>query len=280
MIGSVPIVAPVATLDSVPTVARAVATDAGDAVASLEAQGQSGGRQTGAGQAPFEKDVSAEEKTAELRLLDRRKRRHEEAFVGAQSQRARTDALFPAVSSQVYIDDGTGPSRARDTLPSTLAQQKPYSKFVKPAGNLTRDQLKDLVERLNLPLQKQYALLVDVFYRHYLNSATPEPPKLPLSSPIYQSLVTFWNNIPKNKEEGTVYKLKQAPNMLQILYKAFRTMMNDSSTYDTPLMAARNRVQYPPHETGKWTGLDIPKTNSHPAELLPGKAPDLGQLPS
>jgi len=198
--------------------------------------------QSGAGLEPFPKDVSAEEKIAEARLRARRKRRHGEALSG-HVKAARIDELFPSRS----MDDALKKPWTADTKVPTKGSV-PYEKFVKPAGDLTQDALKDLVSRLGLPLKKDMGLLVEVLYRHHLNSLSVGAPKLPKGSSIYTTLGQFF----KGGESG--------PVLVEKTYKRFKQLMNDPSTYDAGAMAARNRVQAVPGRPESEAFLPVPKT--------------------
>ena len=142
-------------------------------------------------------------------------------------------------------------------------EAKPYVKFVMPSGNLSRAQLKDLVVRMDLPHTKEMVQLVDIMYRHHLNTATSAPPKLPRDSPIFEGLARYWESI---SSTGAKYKAeKDGPKMLEILYRQrFKVLMNDSSTYDTPLVAARNRVQAPRGKSDNFLPIPTAKRTEAP----------------
>jgi len=195
----------IASRASPATVAGAISEN-GAIFYSPGGQHQTGESQSGAGLVPFDKDVSEEEKLAQARLQARRKRYHEEAFAAGSTQnqqRARTGDLFPAVSQE--DPDALAWERTGFLDPDKLQRAKSYSKFVMPSGNLTRDQLKELVVRLNLPHTKEMVQLVDLMYRHHLNTASSAPLKLPGDSPIYEGLARFWESI-STKTAGEKFK--------------------------------------------------------------------------
>jgi hypothetical protein len=146
--------------------------------------------------------------------------------------------------------------------PAKLERAKPYVKFVMPSGNLSRDQLKDLVVRLNLPHTKEMVQLVDLMYRHHLSTASSAPLKLPSNSPIYEGLARFWESFSTAKEKFKA--ARDGPKMLLSVYKSFKELMNDASTYDTPLVAARNRLQAPSRTSVNYLPIPMAKKTEAP----------------
>ena len=128
---------------------------------------------------------------------------------------------------------------------------------------MQRSDLKTLVQKLGLPLTKSSALIVDVLYRHYLTSATPGPPLLPKGNPLYAALGQFAVTLLAKKagvsKKAKPVKMKYGPAMLSIVWKQFKTLMNDPSTYDESLPAARNRVQPRPGRPDAENFLPIPQ---------------------
>ena len=195
--------------------------------------------QNGKGRVPYPIAMSAAEKRSEARLAVRRRKRHDEALSGRDG---RTDRLFP---DPIPDDDW------RDIdHPVSTKTAKPYKKFVAPTGQLTRDMLKEIVTRMGLPLKREMALMVDLFYRHYHVSASAAAPKIPMESSIYAILAVH-----KHVEKPTKALVEGA-------YLTFRTLMNDAGTYDNPQIAARNRVQAPEGSVID-EFLPIPKTKKH-----------------
>ena len=68
------------------------------------------------------------------------------------------------------------PSSAPETRDLSWARKgvtegAPYTKLERPSGNLSRDQLKQMVLALKLPPKREMILLVDLMYRHYATNS-------------------------------------------------------------------------------------------------------------
>ena len=116
-----------------------------------------------------------------------------------------------------------------------------YAKLEKPSGNLSRDQLKQMVLVLKLPVKREMGLLVDLMYRHYATKAANVPFTAPASAAINALL-------------------KENRVSLPDLYHKFKVLMNDPTTYDMPQVAARNRVQAAPGAKESDIILPVPIT--------------------
>ena len=138
------------------------------------------------------------------------------------------------------------PSSAPETRDPSWARKhvsegRLYTKLEKPSGNLSRDQLKQMVLVLKLPVKREMGLLVDLMYRHYATKAANVPFTAPASAPINALL-------------------KENRVSLPDLYHRFKVLMNDPTTYDMAQVAARNRVQAAPGAKESDIILPVPFT--------------------
>ena len=205
-------------------------------------QEKAGSAQEGAG-LELPKNKTQAEITAEERLYARRKRRHVEAL---GSRETHVETLFPrevAPSAQDWNDDD---SAARK--PAKGAQK--YVKLVQPNGKLTREMATDLVKRLDLPVQKEFLLLVDLFYRHYYTSSSAAAPKIPKGLSVRKVIALHFK------------KRKFGQALVTEVYSKFKKIMNSPDTYDAPQISMRGRVQNAGTKADADYILPIPKTKS------------------
>ena len=150
---------------------------------------------------------------AEARLHRRRMDRHKEAI--GPVRELNMGKVFPSSAPE---------TRDLSWARKGITVGAPYTKLERPSGNLSRDQLKQMVLALKLPPKREMILLVDLMYRHYATKAANVPFKAPASEPIHALL-------------------KESKVALPDLYTKFKVMMNDPTTYDAAQVAARNRLQ-------------------------------------
>ena len=174
--------------------------------------------------------VTEDERLAEARLLSRRMERHKEAI--GPGRELDMDKVFPSSAAK---------TRDLSWARKYVSEGKPYTKLEKPSGNLSRDQLKQMVLVLKLPVKREMGLLVDLMYRHYATKAA----NVPFTAPASDSINAL---------------LKQNGVSLPDLYHRFKVLMNDPTTYDVPQVAARNRVQAAPGTKESDIILPVPIT--------------------
>ena len=107
--------------------------------------------------APFETEKSEAEALSEKRLYARRKRRHEEAL-GTYTQEAKTDQLFNKEVTDAALEWSDGLRQPGTDL-------REYVKLVTPAGKLTKEVAKDLLQRMKLPVKTEMGVML-----HYVQA--------------------------------------------------------------------------------------------------------------
>ena len=175
---------------------------------------------TGAGvSVPVKKDAA--ETVAEDRLYVRRKERHAAALRGHEDV-ARSETLF-------NVD-----RRARDWNMTRKIPKgaEPYVKFTQPVGNLTSKTAEDLTRRLDLPTTPEMVLLTHLLYRHFYKSTSAKAFAIPKQYVAIRSALKKHFN-----------KRQFSSELVDGIYRTFKTMMNDPATFDDSQVAARGRVQ-------------------------------------
>lgn len=150
-------------------------------------------------------------------------------------------------------------------------ERKPYVPYRRPTGpwrpsktqpgTNTSEDRKAVMDKLGLPTNddsKPVQQMVGAMYQHFYGDNPNTVPDIPL----YEKA----SGNKKKKSPNALMRLlikhfgeeDQVPSVRE-LYIAFKRLMNDPTTYDTPDVKARYRVQPPPGKKDKDMILEIPK---------------------
>jgi hypothetical protein len=197
--------------------------------------------------APFETEKSEAEALSEKRLYARRKRRHEEAL-GTQDTKTEQQ-LFDKEVSDAALEWSDGVRQPGTDL-------REYVKLVTPAGKLTKEVAKDLLQRLQLPVKTEMGVLLQLMYKHYFYGSETAVPTVDKKDASNKGLFALLRN--------SVYAGTNAATsngaLVASVYTSFKRLMNDPSTFDTASIQTRNRVQGDPAKPASAYILPIPKT--------------------
>ena len=199
--------------------------------------------------APFETEKSEAEALSEKRLYARRKRRHEEAL-GTYTQEAKTEQLFNKEVTDAALEWSDGLRQPGTDL-------REYVKLVTPAGKLTKEVAKELLQRLKLPVKTEMGVMLQLMFKHYFYGSETSSPKIDRKKVSNKSIFT---TLRESVFAGT--KTISDDALIASVYASFKRLMNDPSTYDTAAVQTRNRVQGDPAKPASAYILPIPKTKS------------------
>jgi len=132
--------------------------------------------------APFASEKSEAEALSENRLYARRKRRHEEAL-GTYTQEAKTDQLFDKEVTDAALEWSDGLRQPGTDL-------REYVKLVTPAGKLTKEVAKDLLQRLKLPVKTEMGVMLQLMFKHYFYGSETSSPKIDRKKVSNKSIFT------------------------------------------------------------------------------------------